>query len=133
MIVSSSIEAPLSYVDPTFTGGLDVAAKILDVTTGTAVVEATVPLIEYNSGLYKANYQFTEGKLYQIEKNVYTNNTYVTVDQDYPPSVDDIQCLNLTGGGGSTTSSCAVVGYVIKTPVVVGFVTNNNIIGYVTC
>jgi len=96
MIVDSNSEAPLQYVDPTYQALLFVRASIYDLTTGTPVLEDTVDLSLLGPSIYWGKYGFTAGRIYQVQKAVYTDGTYVTIDEDYPQSVDDVQCIDLS-------------------------------------
>jgi hypothetical protein len=95
MIADSNSPTPLKYTDPTFQTLLFVRANIYDTSGGSPVLENTVNLALITQGTYYAKYSFTAGKTYLVQKLVYTDGTYVTVDQSYAQDNDDVQCIDL--------------------------------------
>lgn len=101
MIVDSNAPAPLKYTDPTFTAGpLFIRANIYDTSGVSPSLESTVNLTLIDNGTYWAKYTFTAAKTYLVQKLVYTDGTYSTVDQTYAQDNDDVQCVDLQAGGG---------------------------------
>lgn len=105
MIIDSNLVSPLKYTDPTYQALLFVRANIYDITSGSPILENTVNLSLINNGCYQGKYQFTAGKIYFIQKLVYTDGTYTTVDQTFAQDNDEAQCINLSGSINSIIAS----------------------------
>lgn len=68
--------------------GLFIAMKVYDLSSGTATLVTTVGMTEVINGTYWATYTFTPamiGKSYLIQKSVYTDGTYATLNALYSP------------------------------------------------
>lgn len=103
MLIDSNSEAPLKYTDPTYQALLFVRANIYDLSGGSPALEDTVDLALIDNGVYQGKYQFTAGKPYLVQKLVYTDGTYTSVDQNFAQDNDDFQCVDLQSGGASST------------------------------
>ena len=117
MIVDSNSAAPLKYTDATYQTLLFVRANIYDV-SGAPALEGTVNLALVDNGVYTGTYLFTAGKPYLVQKLVYTDNTYTTVDQTFGQDNDDVQCVDLASGGSGGGGTVIVA--------------NNELVGEVT-
>jgi hypothetical protein len=95
MLVDSNSAAPLKYTDPTFQSSLFVRANIYDTSGGSPSLASTVNLALIDNGTYWGKYTFTAGKTYLVQKLVYTDGTYTTVDQTFAQDNDDVQCVDL--------------------------------------
>jgi hypothetical protein len=115
MIVDSNAAAPLKYTDPTFQSSLFVRARIYDTSGVSPVLENTVNLSQINNGTYWGKYTYTAGKTYLVQKLVFTDGTYTTVDQTYAQDNDDVQCIDLKLASQLTQAHFDTV---IGTPVV---------------
>lgn len=94
-IIQSGVAAPLKYTDPTYQSLLFIRANIYDTSGVSPSLEGTVNLALIDNGTYWGKYTFTAGKTYLVQKLVYTDGTYTTVDQDYAQDNDNLQCLDL--------------------------------------
>ncbi len=79
------MQRPLQYTAFDLATGLDVAAKIYDMSTGTAVLVTTETLDHVINGTYVTNYVFNDSKPYLVNIMVYTDGTYATPDENYAP------------------------------------------------
>lgn len=95
MIYDSNAPAPLKYTDPTFQTLLFVRANIYDTSGGSPSLAGTVNLALIDNGTYYGKFTFTAGKTYLVQKLVYTDGTYTTVDQTFAQDNDDVQCIDL--------------------------------------
>lgn len=66
--------------------GLFPAMKVYDLSSGTATIVATVGMTSVINGTYWAQYTFSAvqaGRSFLIQKSVYTDNTYTTLNATY--------------------------------------------------
>lgn len=77
---------------------LFLAANIYDVTAGTSFL-SQVAMVEVAFGVYFAHFTPTVDHSYVIEKSVYTDGTYTTVDTDRSPGLDSFQSFDISGSG----------------------------------
>lgn len=91
---------PFAFVYPAFDQlvDLDVAGLVYDVSSGSAVLLDTVPMVATELGVYVGVYTGTASKTYLVIAAVYTDDTYVTPDTDYAPWAE---CYSV-GNPGST-------------------------------
>lgn len=75
--------------------GLFVRADIIDVTTSPTLLTRVV-MTEFSNGIYVGTYTGIAGKAYVINKLVYTDGTYATVDSSRSPDSDDIQVISFS-------------------------------------
>jgi hypothetical protein len=73
--------------------GLYVAAKIYDITSGTAFYVTTLAMSNVYAGSYSAIYTGSAGKVYQIISNVYTDSGFTTLDTGRAPGCEVVQCV----------------------------------------
>lgn len=106
MIAFADQEFGFDYTEATGETGLDVAAKIYDV-SGAPVLLSTVAMTDNGDGSYYAKFTGDAGKTYKIFKAVYIDGTFTTVDTEYGVGTDMIQCVEPSGGsafiGGELT------------------------------
>jgi hypothetical protein len=76
-----SLPFEVSYVP-----GLYVALNVYNTTTSSPVLVAQVVMSHVFNGTYIGFYSFLANSTYLINISVYTDDTYETVDTDYPPS-----------------------------------------------
>ncbi len=69
--------------------GLFLQARIYDMTTGAPVFVQTQTMAHVAFGVYFGSFTGEIGHCYQIVQAVYTDNTYETVNTNWPPSTDD--------------------------------------------
>ena len=122
MIVQAGQVSNFNYADVNQRSSLNVAATILDNTEGLPGTLAEFVHMTYSGlgGVYLGQFTFTAGHTYSIIKLVYTDNTFETIDTDFSPDQDDVQCVDVGGGGGG--DSCTLVGIVSASPTLVGCV-----------
>lgn len=97
---------------------LVVGMTVYDVSASSPVVaQATtlMALVAYNT--YSAKFTPQNGKNYVAIKAVYTSETFMTLDPDYPQGSESLVAEFLTGASG-----CSVTGYVINDTTIVGYV-----------
>ncbi len=71
--------------------GLSVAAKIYDITSGAPVLVSTVTMVHVVNGSYKGQYSLTVGKIYLLNRMVYTDGTFATPSTNYAPASQIVQ------------------------------------------
>lgn len=76
---------------------LFVAMNVFDVTTGTPVLVVQVPMLNFSGNSYFAQFTPTAAKSYAVNKSVYTDGTYVTVDTDYSQGSDSFRADDFAG------------------------------------
>lgn len=81
----------LDYTAYDANASLDVAAKIYEVTTGTATHVTDVALTHVLNGSYFAQYVFDPTKEYLVSIAVYTSGAFTTLSGDYTPSAKSLQ------------------------------------------
>ncbi len=64
---------------------LTIAAKIYDITSGTAVIDSTVAMPHVINGTYAGVFDADDGKTYLVNTMVYTSGSYITPDTNYTP------------------------------------------------
>jgi hypothetical protein len=94
MIIDSSIPSPIQYVDPTYQPSLFVAANIYDMSGVVPILVTRLALELIDNGVYWGKHSFIAGKTYLIQKLVYTDSLYDTVDQAYAQGIDEVQCVD---------------------------------------
>lgn len=89
-----------NYVAADQQDGLNVAASIYDITTGTPSFVSKTALQEIISGSYFGIFTPVIGKLYAVITLVYLDPGFTTLDPDRAPGTETIQAVDLSGGGG---------------------------------
>lgn len=77
---------------------MDVAGNVYDVTSGSTFI-SRIAMVEADFGVYFGTFETTVDHAYIVEKSVYTDNTYTTVDTDRAPSLDSFQSFDISGSG----------------------------------
>lgn len=91
-----------NYVAADKQSGLNVAASIYDITTGSPVFVVKVPMVEVLLGSYAGVFTPLNGKVYDIISLVYTDPGFTTPDPDRAPGTETVQTYNFPGGSGPT-------------------------------
>lgn len=94
-----------NYVAADKQSGLNVAASIYDITSGTPVFVVKVPMVEVLAGSYAGVFTPQNGKVYDIISLVYTDPGFTILDPDRAPGTETLQTYNFpsSGGGGGQT------------------------------
>lgn len=90
-IIQSGVPFNFSYGAYDQAIGLYVAASIYDLTNGTPLFIALVPLSYVSYGVYAGSYTGNSNKSYLVILAAYTSNTYQTVDNTRPPTAECYQ------------------------------------------
>ena len=80
-----------------------VAIKIYDLSSGTASLVTTVGMTHVFNGTYWAAYTFpnsSAGKNFLIQKSVYTDGTFATVDSSYAPGSEIVEIDGFDNNSG---------------------------------
>lgn len=84
-------------------GARPVAMKIYDLSSGTAALVSTIAMTHVFNGTYWGANTFTtaqSGKNFLIQKSVFTDNTYATVDGTYSPGSEIVEVDGFDGNQG---------------------------------
>lgn len=87
-IISASFPFTFNYGDSNQTPGLNISARIYDVTSGIPVLLGSVVLSVATGGVYCGNYQGQGGKTYLVICSVYTDSSFTSLDPNYSPGVE---------------------------------------------
>lgn len=91
-IAPAGVPLPFEYSAYDLSSNLNVGMTILDVTTGSPVqVGPILPMAYTQNGTYFASYSFTAGKIYVVNKMVFTDNTFTTPLTTYSPGSESLQ------------------------------------------
>ncbi len=96
-----------NYVAADKQSGLNVAASIYDITTGSPVFVVKVPMVEVLLGSYAGVFTPSNGKVYDIISLVYTDPGFTTPDPDRAPGTETVQTYNFPGGSGPSPTPTA--------------------------
>jgi len=94
MIVPSNKSICFEYSVYSGDSARPVAMKIYDLSTGTAVLVTTLAMTHVFNGSYWAAYVFPNSganKNYLIQKSVFTDNTFATIDGTYSPGSEIVE------------------------------------------
>jgi hypothetical protein len=121
-LVSSTQKFSWNWVDNNGNLDLVVGGAVYDVTIPTAPVLVTiVQMTGTGNGAYSGSFQGLQGKNYSVQSSVYIDNTWAVVNPVFPPGAEDFQCASVSSSGGGGGGGCEIV----------GFITNNNLIGLI--
>lgn len=81
--------------------GLNVAASIFDISSGSPSLVSKVAMSEVLEGNYAGSFTPEDGKIYAVIVLVYTDPGFTTVDASRSPSIETIQSASISGGGSS--------------------------------
>lgn len=93
-IIQSGVPFNFSYGAYDQASGLFIAASIYDMTSGSPVFIALVPMSYVSFGVYAGSYVGNSSRTYLVIITSFTSNTYQTVDTTRPPSAECYQGVN---------------------------------------
>ena len=117
------------------TSRLPVAMSVYDTTGDTPILVQgpTAMLNVSDTNTYIGNFTAQDNSTYLILKAVYTDDSFEYFNNDYSQGSETIVTSD-SGGGGSSTSLCPLVGYIMPFNTVVGFIEpDNTAIGIIEC
>lgn len=82
--------------------GLFARVIIEDNTTGTPVLVTALPMSEVRLGIYLASFVPSPGIAYLFTAQVYTDNTFAVVDQNYGASTGDFSAVAFSSIGAES-------------------------------
>lgn len=89
------MQNPLEYTAFDRSEDLSIAAKVYNVTSGSAVIDSTVALSHVVNGSYFANFQSDDAKDYIINIQPYTDSNYTASNTNYTPASLAIKARNV--------------------------------------
>jgi hypothetical protein len=118
-ISNVSLAFEVTYSAPS----LPVAMSVYDTTSGSpTLVTGPTAMLNVVVNTYVGYFTAENNKSYLIFKAVYTDESFATLDESYGQGSETI-VVDDQGGSSSSDSSC----------VLVGFIQNNPLVGYVEC
>lgn len=108
----------VTYDSPSLHVGMSV---YLDGSSPTLVL-GPVTMLHVALNTYRARFGGTDGSSYIVVKAVYTDGSLTVVDTDYAQGSESIVVQTINGSGENNGGQGAIIGYVIPTPTLIGFV-----------
>lgn len=85
--------------------GLFARAAIYDITSGVPALVTNVIMGEVVPGQYIASFVPVEGVSYYVSKRVFTDGTYTVLDDGFPGSSEEFQCVDFYSAASSSGDS----------------------------
>lgn len=102
---------------------LFVAAKVYDNSGSSPALLATVEMLNYYGNSYQGSYTPVVPMPLLIQKSVYTDGTFTTLDTDYSQGDETEEAVTISGGGGgSSNASCSLIGFILNNDTLIGFI-----------
>lgn len=120
---------PLGFEVTFDSNSLEVAMRVFD-DLGVQV-GSPIQMINVFGNTYRGFFTPDDVKGFLIQKAVYTDNTYTTLDPNYSQGSETIIAIRI---GGASSGGCSVVGYVLNNDEVVGLVDGSgDVKGIINC
>lgn len=112
-IVPAGLSVPFDYTAFDLNASLSIAMKVYDV-TGVPTLVTTSPMLHVVNGSYQGQFTPVSGKIYLINKMVYTDGTFATPDINYSPGSETFYAQADVSGVPGTLDTVAIEVAAIK-------------------
>jgi hypothetical protein len=127
-------DVPLSFEVTFDANDLHVGMSVYDDTGLTPILvagpSAMTLVADYT---YRGKFTAADGRNYIIIKAVYTDDTFSTLNPNYSQGSESIVAQVIGGGGNSSPPDGAIVGFVIPNDIVIGLISNDTVLGFISC
>ena len=114
-------QIPLTFEVTFFNSGLHVAMSVYDTTSSPTLVQGPTAMTNVVANTYIGFFTPIANHSYLILKAVYTDGTFLTLDETYSQGSESIIADYSSSGGGSG-AGCSIIGLVSSSQPIIGLV-----------